>query len=158
MPFFRRSPLRRQRDGTFSLALPDQGRVLLADLATQLTTMLDEAPDDPALARLFPTAYLEDPFRDAEYQVIAGDELRDSRRSALATLRSTADAETLTEEQVIEWMQAINALRLVIGTRLDVGEDDDDRMWDFDGPDGTLRYCYVALTEMLGIVIAALDS
>jgi hypothetical protein len=41
-------------------------------------------------------------------------------------MTQTIDAEELEEEQLTGWMAALNDLRLVLGTRLDVSED----MWD----------------------------
>jgi hypothetical protein len=45
---------------------------------------------------------------------------------------STADQTLLTPEEADAWLRALNDLRLVLGTRLDVGEDFD---WDAVGPD-----------------------
>jgi len=92
--------------------------------ADQLGALLDGEPEDPALRRLFPAAYNDDPEREAEWQVLMGDDLRDSRRAALETLRVTATRTEITEDEVTAWMQAVNSIRLVLGTRLDVSEED----------------------------------
>jgi hypothetical protein len=78
------------------------------------------------LRRLFPTAYTQDAARDAEYQLLAHDRLVDGRRAAIAQLAATSESDTVTGEQLSSWMTVINDLRLVLGTRLDVTEDEAD--------------------------------
>ena len=72
------------------------------------------------MRRLFPTAYHDDPERDREYQQLVRDELLERRLAALATVEATAAADELDEEQLTGWLTALNDLRLVLGTRLDV--------------------------------------
>ena len=48
-------------------------------------------------------------------------------REELDLLASTADAERLSEEQLLAWTRALNSLRLVLGTFLDVQEGDEGR-------------------------------
>lgn len=109
------------------LALDEWERELLRRLPRQLVTMLGEAPDDPALKRLFPPAYAaEDDDRfEAEYRRLMGADLQDRHRAALETLMATVDEVELDESQAEAWLIALNELRLVLGTKLDVGEDDD---------------------------------
>ena len=42
---------------------------------------------------------------------------------ALEILVATAEAESLSEEEFLAWLDAVGSLRLVLGTRLDVHED-----------------------------------
>lgn len=115
----------RQRDGGLLVRLEPDGRDLLRSLPKQLEALLAEAPDDPSLYRLAPPAYQDDAEQEAEYRRYMGDDLRERRRAALALLAGTADAERLDEEEAQAWLAALNSLRLVIGTRLGVQEDDD---------------------------------
>jgi hypothetical protein len=119
MQLFRR--VRRTRKGDFQLRLPEQERDLLRSLPAQLKELL--ASDDPALERLFPPAYADDPDRNADYQRLMHDELLDHRRAAADVMEATIDADRLDEGQLVAWLSAINDLRLVLGTRLDVTED-----------------------------------
>ena len=112
-------PLGRDR---YRVNLPAVVRQLLPVLAAELDELLDT--DDPSLRRLFPTAYTEDADRDAEYQLLAHDRLVDRRRAAIADLVATADDDHVTGAQLASWMTVINDLRLVLGTRLDVTEDE----------------------------------
>jgi hypothetical protein len=52
-----------------------------------------------------------------------GNELLDGRRRALDVLAETAKAERLTAEEAQAWLTALNDLRLVLGTRLDVSDE-----------------------------------
>ena len=114
--------IQRIRGGGVRLRLPRDERALVRELPAQLRALLDEAPDDPSLARLFPPAY-EQPEDEAEYRRLMGHELLDGRRRALRLLEETSDAERLTPEQAESWLAALNDLRLVLGTRLDVRDD-----------------------------------
>ncbi len=115
--------MKRGRRGDIQLRLPDEEREILRDLPAQLRSLLDEEPDDPALRRLFPPAYSDDPELEAEYRRLMGDELMDKHLGALAILEETVESERLTEEQANAWLAALNDLRLVLGTRLDVSEE-----------------------------------
>jgi hypothetical protein len=117
--------VRRRGDGRYDLELQAPIRDLLRNLLGQLDQLLDEAPDDPAMRRLSPTAYLEDPEADAAYQLLAGEELRTARRAAIARVLASVDESILDEDDLWAWLQALNAVRLVVGTRLDISEDDD---------------------------------
>ena len=79
--------------------------------------------DDPAVERLFPPAYRDDPDSEAEYRAMVGGELRNRRLSSLEVMEATIDATRLDEKQLLAWLGAINDLRLVLGTRLEVTED-----------------------------------
>src|SRR5207302_4816370 len=116
--------IKRTRKGQFQIRLPAEERDLLRSLPGQLKDLLEE--NDPSLRRLFPPAYLDDPERDAEYQQLMRADLLERHRAALDVMTETIDAEELQEEQLAGWLGALNDLRLVLGTRLDVSED----MWD----------------------------
>ncbi|MFG2769412.1 DUF2017 domain-containing protein [Streptomyces sp. NPDC048350] len=98
-----------------------------------------EAPSDPALKRLFPDAYGDE---DEELRAAAADfrrytenDLRARKRQdALAVIRSldglsaTGDDAVvlkLTVDEARAWLGALNDLRLTIGTRLEVTDEDE---------------------------------
>jgi hypothetical protein len=117
-----RARIDRGRDGSIRLRLPREERELLRLLPAELRALLDEAPDDPSLRRLFPPAY-EETEDEEEYRRLMHDELVDGRRRALDLVERTADADRLDDETAHAWLTALNDLRLVLGTRLDVRED-----------------------------------
>ena len=105
-----RRMIRRRSDGTFTQAFPAHVPEQIVHLAEQLDEMIDL--DIPEVRRLFPTAYPNDPEKDAGYQILARDELTEGRREAIATVRATADQEVLTEDELMAWMTVVNDLRL----------------------------------------------
>jgi hypothetical protein len=113
--------VKRARDGSFRVELPPAERQLLVALVGQLRDLL--GTDDPSLRRLTPPGHPDDEALEREYRELVGDELTHQRLRSLAVLEETADADRLDEEQVAAWLGAINDLRLVLGTRLDVTED-----------------------------------
>jgi hypothetical protein len=155
MLFSRR--IRRTRHGDFEIRLPAEERDLLANVAPQLRQLLDGDLADPGLRRLFPTAYAQDAERDREYHALVRDELADRRRAAVELLVSTVDADRLTEDELVAWMGAINDLRLVLGTRLDVGENDGPLL-DEDDPEAPLAALYGYLGWLLEQVVDALSG
>jgi len=113
--------VKRLRSGRYQLRLDSDERALLRGLPAQLRELL--TTDDPSLLRLFPTAYTDDPKREAEYQQLMREDLLELHRGALEVMEETIDATDLDEEQLVAWMKAVNQMRLVLGTRLDVSED-----------------------------------
>jgi len=115
----------RSRDGTYRVRLGERERDVLRVVPSQLRDLLErETPaSDPSLARLFPPAYPDDPMRNLEYEHLAGDELLGGRLGAIETVERTAEATTLTEEELLAWLGVANDLRLVLGTRLEVTEE-----------------------------------
>jgi hypothetical protein len=88
-------------------------------------------PEEPALRRLLPDAY-DDPEGAAEFRRLTDDELRRGKASSLTRLADDLEgaAEGMLEigdEAADVWVQAINDVRLVLGVRLQV--DDDDGSW-----------------------------
>jgi hypothetical protein len=86
-----------------------------------------ETPTDPALARLLPDAYADDPERAAEFRRFTESELRAGKQAAvravLQSLPPKGGRLVLTPELADAWLGALNDLRLALGARLDVTED-----------------------------------
>jgi hypothetical protein len=114
--------LDRTPDGGVRLRFSPAERALLAAVASDLRAQLEDSFDDPSFRRLFPPAY-DDAEHEKAYRDLAGDELLDGRREALELLAATARNDYLTAQEADAWLRALNDLRLVLGTRLDVQED-----------------------------------
>jgi len=112
------------RHGRFALQLPDEERELVRQLLRELRALLQLGADDPRLRRLYPSAYADDAERQDEYRRMTHDDLESSRLAALETVEQTTGATDLSADELTAWMHAVNALRLVLGTMLDVGEED----------------------------------
>jgi hypothetical protein len=116
-----RSRLRRARDGSWQLRLPADERELLRTLPSQVRQLI--AAGDDSTRRLFPPAYVDDPTAESEYRQMVGSSILASHTEALRIMESTIGAAMLDDEELNAWLGALNDLRLVLGTRLDVGED-----------------------------------
>jgi len=113
--------VKRTRRGDYELRLPDGERELLRSLPGQLRQTLPT--EDAGVARLFPPAYADDPERDAEYRRMVHEDLMAEHLEALQVMEETIDARRLSGEQLTSWLGAVNDLRLVLGTRLNVTEE-----------------------------------
>jgi hypothetical protein len=147
--------VRRSRDGTFQLRINDDERDLIASLAAQLRDLLMGDETD-GLERLFPPGYANDPDREQEYQQLTHDELLTKRLASVDIVEQTVTETSLTEDQLNAWMGAVNDLRLVLGTRLDVTEDMDDI--DLEDPRAPAFAVYHYLTHLLAEIVQALGE
>ena len=149
--------VRRVGPGQYELKLPEAERAVLRTLPAQLRALLTDAESsDAAVSRLFPPAYWDDPPRDAEYQRLMHDDLVERKLAAAAVVEETVDQRRVSEDELLSWMGALNDLRLVLGTRLDVTEDPDDAPAD-DAPDAPVYALYSYLGWLQEQVVAALD-
>lgn len=104
------------------------------DPLAELTGMVDvadrAAPEDPALRRLRPDAYaadVDDGRAAAEYRRLAGGELAAVQRSRIATVLETlarGDRFALDTEEAQAWLGTLNDLRLALGSRLGIVDDE----------------------------------
>jgi len=147
----------RTSDETFAIRISDEERDLLDHLVPQLREILmSTAPTgdvDPMTRRLFPTAYNQDAGDDAAYQELMRDRLLVSRLESLEVLETTSRATVLSAEEIDAWVNTINQLRLVLGTRLDVGEDDEPSDLDPDDPSTASLAIYHYLGHLLGEIL-----
>jgi len=100
------------------------------------------APDDPVLARLFPTAYPDDEEAAGDFRRFTESALRDGKADAAAAIIDTLEDAGLStepqdgtfidveldEEATMTWMRSFTDMRLAIAIRLGV-EDGDDDYW-----------------------------
>ncbi|MEU0831729.1 DUF2017 domain-containing protein [Streptomyces sp. NPDC056231] len=97
-----------------------------------------EPPTDPALARLFPEAYGDEDSElraaSAEFRRFTENDLRTRKRNDALTVVRTLDALpsgaegavlTLSADECRNWLGALNDLRLTIGARLEVSDEDE---------------------------------
>lgn len=155
---FERRLIRRAKDGSFEVRLPEDQRDVLRNVLPQLREALEgDATADPGFRRLFPVAYADDPVRDAEYRALVGDDLTAKRLANIETVLSSLDATRLSEDDLLAWMGAINDLRLVLGTRLDVSEETELDV-DADDPDAPAYALYGYLGFLLELCVDAISS
>jgi hypothetical protein len=120
-----------------------------------------DRPDDPALARLLPDAYRDDPgaageFRRLTETSLRGDKVRSAER-LLAALPGDGPAEVRLDAETTEsWLSTINDVRLALGTRLDVTEEMAEP--DPEDPDAPAYVVYLWLTELQGVLVEVADG
>jgi hypothetical protein len=143
----------RRRDGTYRVRLPSAERDVLAALPGQLRNAL--AAGEPTLYRLFPPAFTDDDAANAEYAELVGSTLLEGKLLALAELERTAHADSLSEAEARTWLGALESLRLVLGTQLDVTEESYAPL-DPDGPDAPRLALYQWLSWLQEEIVQAL--
>lgn len=129
MPRRANGPARALPDGTYEFSVQPEERETLVELFTQLRDAIDADGESGHLRRLFPVAYNDDPSREAEYRRLMHDDLRANRIASIDAIcqicRREGPSVMLTEEEFDVLIAGVNSLRLVLGTLLDVGEDDE---------------------------------
>ena len=147
--------IEREPAGGVRLHFREDEVLLLRELFAELETLLDD-PDDPALRRLFPPAHADEKSEE-QYRSLVRDQLVAGRSSALAAVRDTLGHETLSAEEADGWLRALNDLRLVFGTRLDVTEDVDFEGLDLNEPRGRDLAVYAYLSWLQEQLVEALS-
>jgi Domain of unknown function (DUF2017) len=142
---------------SYGLNLQDGERDTLGHLIPQLRSLLTD-PNDPRVRRLFPTTYTTDPEAEAEYQRLMRDDLVASRLSSLDIVEANLQATSLSEGDLVRWMQAINDARLVLGTILDVSEEDDRSDMNEDDPEFEAVLLFEYLGGLLDDIVSALST
>ena len=148
-------PVEPTGEGDFRLRLSDGERELLRTLPGELRALLDSERDDPGLRRLFPPAYERDEEGEDEYRRLMADELLEGRRAALWLVEETAGRDRLTAAELDGWLRALNDLRLVLGTRLDVTEEMYDAELDPAHPEAYELSVYAYLSWLQEQLVAA---
>ena len=118
-----------------SAVLPEEG--------DSLESMLDftgptTAPDDPVLARLFPDAYRDDDEAAGDFRRFTESDLRAGKASQAAAVIDDLESAGLGDEpeggtmidveldagRATEWLKAFNDIRLALGTRLGIEDEE----------------------------------
>jgi hypothetical protein len=150
-----RRGIKPRRDGTYAVRLRTEERDVLAALPGQLRDAL--AAGEPTLYRLFPPAHVDDEEANAEYARLVGAGLLEGKFLALAELERTAYDETLGEDGLGAWLGALESLRLVLGTQLDVTEESYAPL-DAADPDAPRLALYQWLSWLQDEVVQALST
>ncbi|QWC83978.1 DUF2017 domain-containing protein [Nocardioidaceae bacterium] len=189
---------RRRRSGTVVVTLTGFEADLLRSLASQLVELLrsEEAqpssddpleamfdftgpttePDDPVLARLFPSAYRDDEEAAGEFRRFTEGSLRSAKATAAGTvidaLVEAGLPDQLPEEGQVEveveldlaaartWMKVFTDVRLALATRLGVEEGDEEFWWTLpeDDPRSHVHDIYEWVGELQETLVRAVTA
>lgn len=134
------------KGGQISVRLDETMRALLHQVAEELREIL--LVDEPDMTRrLYPTAYPQDDELESEYREIVHDQLLMQRLDGIDQLQATVEDEEISIETADAWMNTINQIRLVLGTQLDVGEEQVEI--DDEDPQATSHVVYQVLSHIL---------
>lgn len=110
------------------VALSDEEVELLTGIVREYLELLDadREPGDPIMARLFPSASLDDPTLEADFRELAGSDLDQHKRQTAARVLEFLEQgcrRPLTDEEQEAWLVLLTDLRLAMGVRLGVTEE-----------------------------------
>ena len=135
-------------------------RGLLVDLCQQSRALLEaeDPSSDPAVARLFPPAYEDDPLRNLEFETNLGGTPRTGKLEAIETVERTAYAKALSEDELLAWVGVVNDLRLVLGTRIEITEEATEEDFALDDPRHETFRVYQFLGYLLQEMLQAMGA
>jgi hypothetical protein len=116
-------------DRDIHLELEEHEAELFRSLLIEMSTLLEAGlVDDPIKNRLFPRAY-EDDDDEAKYKSLIGLDLEKAKRENVKKTREMlgdiGPVDVSLDRAAVEgWLRLLTDLRLAIGTRLEVTEDD----------------------------------
>lgn len=176
----------RRRSGAITSALSAHEAALIAGLSDQVRALLSdrraETPDDPLIAvtgmtvgpatpptdavvaRLLPDFTTADPELAAGLRELHEPTLIEAKDRAAARLLATLPADggtvRLTDEDAALWLTALNDIRLALGVRLDISDDDElpaaVRDGAPDSPEGVMYATYRWLSAVLDSLVTVL--
>ena len=119
-----------RRGDDFTLHIGAEERRVVAGLLTELRDMQTDPDAADAVARLFPVVHPDDPGEEEEWQRLMREELVTSRAAAIDTVVGVLERPgrkvPVSAAEMHALIQAVNSIRLVLGTVLEVGEDEDE--------------------------------
>lgn len=141
---------------------PDEAELVTRLIGELRELLLANDPlSEPLLRRLFPPAYhlADDVEADAEYQRLMREELVASRLTAMEEAsRLLNSGQPLNDAAMQGLLRSLNAVRLVLGTLLDVGETHDPSELRDDDPMIGEHHLYQFLSFLLDSAVDALSG
>ncbi len=145
-------------DGTFKLEIPKWQIKIFKSLTQELNPIISDRSNN-LTSRLFPTAYQADTSANNEYELLTYKDLLQSHLDSLEALEKLSSNAELSEETLIKITQGVNILRLVLGTRLGINDDDaNSSKANKDHPDHNLWLTFHLLGEIISIIIDAISE
>ena len=108
-------------NGNYQVAVSENEKELIYFISDEVKSFFQRRGG--VASRLFPSAYIDQPEAENEYQAMIHDDLVSSHTLALETLNKSLAKPEVTENDLVEIMRALNILRLFLGERLNISED-----------------------------------
>ena len=113
---------------------------------------------DPVVARLYPDVRPDDPAWSAAFRDLVRGDLDDGRRENLTIVEDSLEARTVDDAQADAWLHVLNDIRLVLGTRLGVTEEDEQAPLDAEDPDAAAKVVYAYAGYLQAQFVDVLDE
>ena len=148
-----------RRRGVIRLTLEPFEAELLRTLLDELEELVEVmAADHAATQRLFPAGHRDDADAAAEFRELTEQSLRDDRRQRYGRMRTELAAGSgvieVTDETSQMWLAVLNDMRLALGTRLGVSEEEPVELAPED-PDAGAQAVYHWLTALQDSLVRA---
>lgn len=123
-----------------------------------------QRPQDPALARLLPDAYLGDDEASDEFRRFTERSLRETKLAHASTvqdtLRRSGDTIVLSPDEAMSWLGFLNDARITLGVRIEITEDNHEELAALADDDPRLAsfQVYDWLTYLQDSLIRALEA
>lgn len=121
----------REPDGTVTATIDRDEALLLQSLASQLGALLRDGDGrDPAVIRLLPDAYPDDPVASAEFRRFTADGLVERKLAnadtVIMSLSESIETGTvrLDPAQAGAWLRSLTDIRLTLASRLGIESED----------------------------------
>jgi hypothetical protein len=126
---------------------------LLQALSEQYLGLIQEDDDDPALTRLFPAGYRDDPAAAAEFAELTRGSLRSRKAENTAAVLESLNQPTIRLDgaAMARWLPYLTDLRLVLAERMGIRADGDDI------PDTSTGGVYEWLGYLQQVLLTAID-
>ena len=146
------------KNGTFKIETPDWQIQIFRGLAQELKNILSDGTSS-FTTRLFPVAYQSDKAANEEYIKLTHEDLLQSHLTSLKLIEDISTDKEASEDTLIKIMQGINILRLVVGTRLKIDDEEPENspQANKDHPDHNLWLIFHLLGEILSIIVNSIN-
>ena len=141
-----------EANGSYKIEIANWQKELFRNLVGEVNGIISDGKN-PLGNLLFPTAYQNDIDANNEFDFLTKSDLEESHLLALRILEEVPEVGEVSEETLLKMMQAINILRLVLGSRLEITDEDIPIEITEDDPDRSLWLIYHLLGENLSRIV-----
>ena len=113
----------KQENNCFLIKLSDIESALFAELVPPLLYLLESEDLKGDMPRLFPTAILDEPEQENEYQQITQSELKKSHSKSLEAVELISSKNEISIDELMAVMKGLNLLRLKLSEDLNIADD-----------------------------------